>query len=104
VEEHPYFPSFGGSLQLFNFAKVSTYFRTIPVLSFPKIQHLVWGGKGVGSQGDGSAQFVAKGEQEREVAIEILKELDVECFKLDIKNSNERIAKLVSSDEIEESC
>ena len=56
------------------------------VLSFPKIQHLVWGGKGVGSQGDGSAQFVAKGEQERDEVIEILKKLDVECFKLDIKN------------------
>jgi galactokinase len=62
--------------------------RLHQVLSFPKIQHLVWGGKGVGSQGDGSAQFVAKSKQEREEAIEILKKLDVECLKLDIKNSN----------------
>jgi galactokinase len=56
------------------------------VLEYPKIKHLIWGGKGVGSQGDGSAQFVAKGEEEREKLMEILtKELDVECFKLNIE-------------------
>jgi galactokinase len=55
------------------------------VLRYPKIKHLIWGGKGVGSQGDGSAQFVAKGEKEREELMEIFKELDVECFKLNIE-------------------
>jgi len=55
------------------------------VLRYPKIKHLIWGGKGVGSQGDGSAQFVAKGEKEREKLMELLKELDVECFKLNIE-------------------
>jgi galactokinase len=59
------------------------------VLEYPKIRPLIWGGKGVGSQGDGSAQFVAKGENEREELIEILKELDVECFKLNIEAFND---------------
>ncbi|MFQ6039522.1 MAG: mevalonate kinase [Candidatus Poribacteria bacterium] len=59
------------------------------VLGYPKIKHLIWGGKGVGSQGDGSAQFVAKGESEREELIERLKELDVECFKLNIEAIND---------------
>jgi len=61
------------------------------VLTYPKIKHLIWGGKGVGSQGDGSAQFVARGEEEREKIIEILKELDVECFKLNIEALNDEI-------------
>src|SRR5512143_1065511 len=32
----------------------------------------VWGGKGVGSQGDGSAQFVAKGPDDQRAVVEIL--------------------------------
>ncbi|EKX38902.1 hypothetical protein GUITHDRAFT_158466 [Guillardia theta CCMP2712] len=32
-------------------------------LTHPSIQPLVWGGKGVGSQGDGCAQFVARSEE-----------------------------------------
>jgi len=35
------------------------------VLEFPKIQSLIWGGKGVGSQGDGTAQLLCKGEAEQ---------------------------------------
>jgi len=55
------------------------------VLEYPKIEPLIWGGKGVGSQGDGSAQFVARGEAEQEKLIEILEaDLGVECFKLNI--------------------
>jgi len=59
------------------------------ILEYPKIKHLIWGGKGVGSQGDGSAQFVARGEEEREKLIEMLEELDVECFKLNIEAIND---------------
>ena len=56
------------------------------VLDYPKIKSLIWGGKGVGSQGDGSAQFVVKGEEEQEKLIKILKaNLDVDCFKLNIE-------------------
>ena len=35
------------------------------VLGLPELQPLVWGGKGVGSQGDGTAQLLCKGEQEQ---------------------------------------
>jgi UTP-glucose-1-phosphate uridylyltransferase/mevalonate kinase len=42
------------------------------VLTYPPIQKHVWGGKGVGSQGDGSAQFLAKSPQDQSVVIEIL--------------------------------
>lgn len=34
------------------------------VLNDPEIQKWIYGGKGVGSQGDGTVQFLAKGEQE----------------------------------------
>ena len=55
------------------------------VLKYEPIQELVWGGKGVGSQGDGTAQFVAKGKPEQEEVIKKLEELGKECFVLDIK-------------------
>jgi len=58
------------------------------VLGYTKIQELIWGGKGVGSQGDGCAQFVARGKDEREELKRRLAELDVECFELDIKATN----------------
>jgi len=55
------------------------------VLSYPGIQELIWGGKGVGSQGDGCAQFVARGKEEREELKRRLAQLDVGCFDLDIE-------------------
>ena len=55
------------------------------VLAYPRIQELIWGGKGVGSQGDGCAQFVARGTEEREELKRRLAELDVECFNLDVE-------------------
>lgn len=55
------------------------------VLQSEKIKPYIWGGKGVGSQGDGCAQFVCKDTQAREKVKEILeKEFNVECFNLDI--------------------
>ncbi len=44
------------------------------VLSYEKLQPYIWGGKGVGSQGDGSAQFIVKDEAAQEKVIGILKE------------------------------
>lgn len=48
---------------------------TAPVLhrtlAYPAIQPYIWGGKGIGSQGDGSAQFLARGEAEQAAVIEI---------------------------------
>jgi UTP-glucose-1-phosphate uridylyltransferase len=62
---------------------------TAPVLhealKFPEIQDLIYGGKGVGSQGDGSAQFVAKGPEEQQEIIRLFKEVKgMHALKLDI--------------------
>ena len=44
---------------------------------------LTWGGKGVGSQGDGTAQFICRGPGEREELRTLLEaETDVECYFL----------------------
>lgn len=32
----------------------------------------IWGGKGVGSQGDGTAQFIARSEADQQTIIEIV--------------------------------
>ncbi|MEN8208845.1 MAG: GHMP kinase [Candidatus Fermentibacteria bacterium] len=46
---------------------------------------LAWGGKGVGSQGDGTAQFICKGPGEREELRTVLEtETGVECYYLTI--------------------
>ncbi len=42
------------------------------ILEFPQIQGLIWGGKGVGSQGDGCAQFVCRDEASQQLLVEIL--------------------------------
>ncbi len=56
------------------------------VLEYKPVQSLIWGCKGVGSQGDGSAQFIAKGPEEQLELIKILnKDLDVDCMELTIK-------------------
>ncbi len=55
------------------------------VLSYPAIQDHIWGGKGVGSQGDGTAQFVARSRADQEEVIRIIEtELGMPCLKLDI--------------------
>ena len=44
---------------------------------------LAWGGKGVGSQGDGSAQFICKGKKEREQLRSLLEDgSDLLCYDL----------------------
>ncbi len=55
------------------------------ILSFPAIQPYIMGGKGVGSQGDGTAQFLAKDEEAQHRIIEIMEnKLDVSCLKLTV--------------------
>ncbi|MEA2064122.1 MAG: sugar phosphate nucleotidyltransferase, partial [Gemmatimonadota bacterium] len=55
------------------------------VLALPEIQDLVYGGKGVGSQGDGTAQFVARGPEEQAEVIRLFEELKgMRAFRLDI--------------------
>ena len=53
------------------------------VLSYPPIQPHVLGGKGVGSQGDGSVQFIVKDEESQRKVVEVLeRELRLSCLKL----------------------
>ncbi|MFO8013202.1 MAG: sugar phosphate nucleotidyltransferase [Phycisphaerae bacterium] len=55
------------------------------VLAHGPIQDLIWGGKGVGSQGDGAAQLLARDAESRDRAAAILeRDLDVACLPLDI--------------------
>jgi len=54
-------------------------------LAFPEIKELVWGGKGVGSQGDGTVQFVARGVEEQERVIRLFEDKKgMRGLKLDI--------------------
>lgn len=65
------------------------------VLDYPAIQPLIYGGKGVGSQGDGSAQFIARDAESQEKVISILEgELGLKCLKL-VLRSGRRVSKAV---------
>ena len=65
------------------------------VLEYPGIQPYVLGGKGVGSGGDGTAQFIVRDEDAQAKVIEILEqELKKECLKLTI-SSGRRVRKAV---------
>ena len=56
------------------------------VLNYDPIQPYIWGGKGVGSQGDGSAQFIVKDEESQRRVIEIIeRDLQMSCLKLIIE-------------------
>ena len=65
------------------------------VLNYEPIQPYIWGGKGVGSQGDGSAQFIVKDEESQARVIEIIeRDLEMSCLKLVIETSS-RVRKAV---------
>lgn len=52
------------------------------VLELPSLQDLTYGGKGVGSQGDGTVQLVAKGKKEQQEIRSILREKGMKCYPL----------------------
>jgi galactokinase len=55
------------------------------VLRHRALQAHLWGGKGVGSQGDGTAQLLARSEPDRDQAVEILRrELGMSCLPLNL--------------------
>ncbi|CAK9052597.1 unnamed protein product [Durusdinium trenchii] len=54
------------------------------LLEHPQLQAHITGGKGVGSQGDGSAQLVCKSAADQEEAVKIVKSLNMEPLKLTI--------------------
>ncbi len=57
------------------------------VLSMDEIKSFIYGGKGVGSGGDGTAQLVCKTKDDREKAKKILIERGFDCFELDLKSN-----------------
>jgi len=56
------------------------------VLSYAPLQPHIWGGKGVGSQGDGTAQLLARSQADQQAAIEIIqRDLVLPCLKLTLR-------------------
>ena len=65
------------------------------VLNYAPIQPYILGGKGVGSQGDGTAQFIVKDQHSQQKAIEIIeRDLKMSCLKLVIQ-AGRRVRKAV---------
>ena len=65
------------------------------VLNYGPIQPYILGGKGVGSQGDGTAQFIVKDQHSQQKAIEIIeRDLKMSCLKLVIQ-AGRRVRKAV---------
>ncbi len=56
------------------------------LLNHQPIQPYIWGGKGVGSQGDGTAQFIVKDKESQQKVIEIIKQdfPQMQCLELTI--------------------
>jgi UTP-glucose-1-phosphate uridylyltransferase/mevalonate kinase len=56
------------------------------VLAFEALKPHIWGGKGVGSQGDGTAQFLARSESDQQSVVEIIeRDLGMECLTLTLR-------------------
>ena len=55
------------------------------VLNDPVIQPWVWGGKGVGSHGDGSVQFLARSEEDQQRLTDYLNSLGMKAYTLTLK-------------------
>ena len=65
------------------------------VLNYEPLKPHIWGGKGVGSQGDGTAQFIARSEADQQAVIEIIeRDLETPCLKLTLK-PGQRVRKAV---------
>jgi len=56
------------------------------VLGYEPLRPHIWGGKGVGSQGDGTAQFIARSEADQQAVLDIIKrDLKMECLTLTLR-------------------
>ena len=55
------------------------------VLQDPKIQPMIWGGKGVGSHGDGSVQFLARNEESQRQLVDYLNDHGMKAYMLTLK-------------------
>lgn len=60
------------------------------VLSMQDLQRFIYGGKGIGSGGDGSAQIICKSREEREEARRILTVKKFDCWDLDLKKTSSK--------------
>ena len=57
------------------------------VIEYPPIQPYIYGGKGVGSQGDGTAQFLVRDEESQRKVIDCIeRDLKMSCMKLVIQS------------------
>ena len=54
-------------------------------LQDPYIQPLVWGGKGVGSHGDGSVQFLARDEESQQKLVDYLNQQGMKAYSLTLQ-------------------
>jgi UTP-glucose-1-phosphate uridylyltransferase/mevalonate kinase len=65
------------------------------VLSYEPLKSHIWGGKGVGSQGDGTAQLIARSAADQQAVIEIIeRDLDMPCLTLTLR-SGQKVRKAV---------
>jgi UTP-glucose-1-phosphate uridylyltransferase/mevalonate kinase len=65
------------------------------VLSYEPVRPHIWGGKGVGSQGDGSAQLIARSAADQQTVIEILeRDLGMTCLPLTLR-AGQKVRKAV---------
>ncbi|MHB0878968.1 MAG: sugar phosphate nucleotidyltransferase [Anaerolineae bacterium] len=65
------------------------------VLGYESLRPHIWGGKGVGSQGDGTAQLVARGEDDQQAVVEVIeRDLAMPCLKLTL-STGPRVRKAV---------
>jgi UTP-glucose-1-phosphate uridylyltransferase/mevalonate kinase len=65
------------------------------VLSHEPLKSHIWGCKGVGSQGDGTAQFLARSETDQQAVIEIIeRDLEMPCLALTIR-TGQKVRKAV---------
>jgi UTP-glucose-1-phosphate uridylyltransferase/mevalonate kinase len=65
------------------------------LLSFKPLKPHIWGGKGVGSQGDGTGQFIARSAKDQQAVVEIIeRELGMKCLPLTLR-SGQRLRKAV---------
>lgn len=56
------------------------------LLDYAPLKPHILGGKGVGSQGDGTAQFIARGERDQQAIVEIVeRDLRLPCLKLTLR-------------------
>jgi UTP-glucose-1-phosphate uridylyltransferase/mevalonate kinase len=65
------------------------------VLEYEPLKPHIWGGKGVGSQGDGTAQFIARSETDQQAVIEIIeRDLKMPCLTLTLR-TGQKVRKAV---------